>query len=87
MKREYTFENFIISQKNQFAYNIAKTVAENPGGVHNPLFIYGKSGAGKTHLVKAIENEIKITNPDFKVLYVTAEAFCNDMLEAIDKKK
>lgn len=86
MKREYTFENFVITPSNQFVYNIVKTVAENPGGVHNPLFIYGKSGVGKTHLVKAIENEIKITKPDFKVLYVTAETFCNDMLEAIENR-
>ncbi len=86
MKREYTFENFIITQTNQFVYNIAKTVAENPGSVHNPLFIYGELGVGKTHLVKAIENEIKLTKPDFKVLYATAEAFCNDMLEAIENR-
>lgn len=86
MKREYTFENFVITPSNQFAYNIVKTVAENTGGIHNPLFIYGELGVGKTHLIKAIENEIKITKPDLKVLYATAEAFCNDMLEALENR-
>ena len=86
MKREYIFENFVISPTNQFAYNMAKTVAENPGGVHNPLFIYGESGVGKTHLINAISNEIEITKPDMKILFTTAEAFCNDMLEAIENR-
>jgi len=87
MKKEYAFENFVITPANQFVYNIAKTVAENPGGVHNPLFIYGKSGAGKTHLVKAIENEIKSQCSDLKVVYITTEDFLNELTEAIPEKR
>lgn len=86
MKREYYFDDFIIAPINQFAYNMAKNIAENPSGVHNPLFIYGESGVGKTHLINAIANEIKITKPNMKILFATAEAFCNDMLEAMKDK-
>ena len=68
---EFTFENFIKGPSNQFAFAAAQAVAANPSGAYNPLFIYGGSGLGKTHLLTAIQTEIKRTHPDFVIMYVT----------------
>ena len=73
-----TFENFVVGNSNKFARTAAFAVAENPGSTYNPLFIYGKSGIGKTHLMNAIGNYIKDNNPKLKVLYATSEEFRND---------
>ena len=65
-----TFENFIVGSTNKFAHAAAQTVAANPSGAYNPLFIYGGSGLGKTHLLKAIQIEIGHNHPDFNLVYV-----------------
>lgn len=80
----YTFENFIVGNSNKFAQAAALDVAENPGNIYNPLFIYGNSGLGKTHLMHAIGNYIE-KNSDKKVLYVPSDQFINDFL-GINKK-
>ena len=79
--RANSFENFVVGKSNNYAYAAAKKVAENPGKTYNPLFIYGKSGLGKTHLLKAIENYMKSRNPDASIIYVTSENFTNDIIE------
>lgn len=78
-----SFENFVVGKSNNYAYAAAKKVAENPGTAYNPLFIYGKSGLGKTHLLKAIENYMRSKNPDAAIIYVTSEHFTNDIIEHI----
>lgn len=81
---KYTFENFISGASNKFAKATALAVAEQPGSMYNPLFIYGKSGLGKTHLMHAIGNYIK-ENSRKKVLYVTTDTFVNDFLKIYRK--
>lgn len=76
---DYTFENFIVGESNRFAQATALAVAENPGKMYNPLFIYGNSGLGKTHLMQAVGNYI-IKNSNKRVLYVTSDQFINDFL-------
>ena len=80
---KYTFESFVVGESNRFAYAAAKAVAEDPGYSYNPLFIYGSSGFGKTHLMQAIANEIRKTKPNLKVVYTTCEKFTNELIEAI----
>ncbi len=77
---DYTFNNFITGPSNKFAYAAAMNVAKNPGRAYNPLFIYGHSGLGKTHLLMAIMNEIKANNPDADIIYTSAEHFTNDLI-------
>ena len=84
LNSKYTFDSFIVGDSNKFAYMAAVSVAENPGKTYNPLFIYGASGLGKTHLMHAIGNFI-IENSNKKVLYVTSEQFISDFL-SINKK-
>ena len=76
----YTFDNFIVGKSNKFARATALAVAEKPGMMYNPLFLYSKSGLGKTHLMQAIGNYI-VENSNLKVLYVTSEKFVNDFLK------
>ncbi len=84
LNSKYLFENFIVGESNRFAHAAALSVAENPGRMYNPLFIYGKSGLGKTHLMHAIGNYIS-SNTSKNVLYVTSEQFITDFL-GINKK-
>ena len=78
-----TFENFVIGNSNNIAYQMARAVAEQPGKPNlNPLFIYGKSGVGKTHLLHAIKNYINTKNPSANVIYIDATAFVNEYTEA-----
>lgn len=77
LNREYTFESFIVGNSNKFAQAAALSVAEQPGKMYNPLFIYGNSGVGKTHLMHAIGNYIQSTT-NKRVLYVTCEQFINE---------
>ena len=77
------FETFVVGNSNRFATAAAQAVANNPGNVYNPLFIYGNSGLGKTHLMYAIGNAILGTRPDAKVKYVTSETFTNEIINAI----
>lgn len=76
----YTFETFMIGDSNRFAYTTALTVAQNPGKIYNPLFIYGKSGLGKTHLMHAIGNYV-IKNLYLKVLYITSDQFRDEFVD------
>lgn len=80
---EYTFENFVVGPNNRFAHAAAQAVAANPSGAYNPLFIYGDSGLGKTHLLNAIRGEIEKNHPEFKVVYVDGETFTNEIISAI----
>lgn len=82
----YTFDNFIVGQSNKFAKATSLAVAERPGYMYNPLFIYGKSGLGKTHLMHAIGNYI-VKNSNKKVLYVTSERFVDDFLNIYRRNK
>lgn len=84
---EYTFENFIVGTSNRFAHAAALNVADNLGMKINPLFIWGPSGLGKTHLMYAIANRALKRDPDMKVIYVKGEEFVNQMVEAIMKNK
>lgn len=79
----FTFENFIIGSTNKFANAAAQAVAANPSGAYNPLFIWGGSGLGKTHLLSAIQVEIHKTHPDFNIVYVDGEKFTNEIISAI----
>ena len=86
-KKNPTFANFVEGSTNQFAFVAAKAVAANPGFVHNPLFIYGESGLGKTHLLKAINNEIESKFPGKRIIFISGENFLNEILDHISKKK
>ncbi|SJZ95771.1 chromosomal replication initiator protein [Pilibacter termitis] len=83
----YTFENFVEGNSNKVAHAAALAVATKPGVTYNPLFIYGGSGLGKTHLMQAIGHEILSNNPLAKIRYITAENFTNEFVESIQKKK
>lgn len=84
-KFEYTFENFIVGNSNKFAHAACLAVATRPASDYNPLFIYGPSGLGKTHLMSAIVNEIKKRQPDVRVLYIKGDDFTNQMIENLAK--
>jgi chromosomal replication initiator protein len=84
---KYTFENFVIGPSNQFAHAAAKAVAEAPGKIYNPLFIYGGVGLGKTHLITAIGNAVIDKKPDISVIFVSAEQFTNEVVSAIRHEK
>ena len=84
----YTFETFIVGKSNEFAYAACLSVARSNGtDTYNPLFIYGPSGLGKTHLLIAISHEMKKKNPYLNIIYVTGETFANELIEAIHQKK
>ena len=84
---KYTFETFICGKSNKFAKMNAVAIAERPGQIYNPMFIYGPSGVGKTHLMQAVGNYI-VKNSNKKVLYVTSEKFVSDFLKIyVDKKE
>ncbi len=92
-QREYTFENFIVGNSNKFAHAASIAVANEPACkanvdsyAYNPLFIYGPSGIGKTHLLYAITNHIKKTRPELKILYLKGEDFTNEMIDSIARK-
>ena len=82
---KYTFDSFIVGRCNGLAHAAALEVAKSPGGSHNPLFIYGRVGLGKTHLLHAIGNVALVSN--IKVLYVSAEQFTNEFINAVREKK
>ncbi len=84
---KFTFESFVVGSSNEFIYAAAKAVAENPGEAYNPLFIYGGTGLGKTHILMAIANHLKFNKPSLNVLYSTCEQFTNQMIESISRGK
>lgn len=79
----YTFENFIVGNSNKFAHAAAIAVTDKPGQTYNPLFIYGNSGLGKTHLLWAIGHELKSKNPDLDIAYIKGDDFTNELIQAI----
>ena len=87
LNASYTFESFVVGSSNEFAHAAAVAVAENPGFTYNPLFIYGKTGLGKTHLMHAIANSISERNNAYTVMYVKSEPFLNDLIHAIRTSK
>lgn len=80
---KYKFENFVVGSNNKLAYVAAQTVAQKPGEKYNPLYIYGGPGLGKTHIMQAIGHYIIKNRPDLKVLFITAEEFVNDVVNAL----
>jgi len=84
---EFTFDNFVIGKANQLAFAAATQVAELPGASYNPLFIYGGVGLGKTHLIQAIGNQIKVNNPQAKICYMHAERYISDVVRAYQSNK
>ena len=80
---EYTFDTFIVGESNKFAHAASLAVATNPAGAYNPLFIYGNSGLGKTHLMNAIGKEIKKDKPSMNIIYVKGDDFANELIESI----
>ena len=80
---EYTFDTFIVGSSNKFAHAASVAVADNPGGAYNPLFIYGQSGMGKTHLLFAIKNAIQKKFPEKTIKYIKGDQFTNELIEAI----
>ncbi len=83
----YTFENFIVGPFNELAHAASQTVIKSPGQVYNPLFVYGSTGRGKTHLIQAVGNQIKKQFPDKKVFYLTSERFGSEFFVAIQEGK
>lgn len=86
LRNDYTFENFVIGENNSFAANAAYAIAKNPGTAYNPCLVYGGVGLGKTHLIQSIGNAAH-TEHDIKIVYVTAETFTNEFIQAIKDKK
>ena len=79
----YTFDTFVVGENNKFAHAASLAVAECPGQVYNPLYIYGGPGLGKTHLMQSIGHFILKQQPDKKILYVTSEEFTNEVIDSI----
>ena len=84
---EFTFDTFIVGQSNKFAHAACLAVSQNPAAAYNPLFLYGNSGLGKTHLLYAIGNDIKNSNPDKKIVYVKGDDFTNELIESLRMAK
>ena len=87
LNSDFTFDKFVVGQSNQIVYAAAKAVATQLGTLHNPLFIYGGVGLGKTHIMHAIGNEILKTNKKVKIIYCTTEQFVNDFIDSIKNNK
>ena len=83
LDKKYTFESFVVGKNNEFVHAAALSVADDPAGTYNPLFIYGGTGLGKTHLIQAIANKIIKEKPDLKVIYVTCEQFVNEIIDTM----
>ena len=83
--QKYSFDSFVVGSSNKFAYAASQAVASKPAGYYNPLFIYGGSGLGKTHLLYAICNEIRKNNPTANILYTKGEYIANELIEGIQK--
>ena len=83
----YTFENFVVGPSNQLAHAAARAIANNPGTVYNPVFIYGTTGVGKTHLVNAIGHAVFEKNPSAKIVYLSSEAFVNELIACLRQQR
>ena len=86
LSSRYTFEHFVIGKSNELAYAAADAVAQAPGRVYNPLFIYGATGLGKTHLMQAVAHEIRRHTPATRILYIGTEQFTNEYVAAIQSR-
>ena len=86
LNRDYTFDTFVVGQNNSFAANAAMAIARNPGTAYNPCLVYGGVGLGKTHLIQAIGNAVYNEMDNVKVVYVTAENFTTEFIQAIREK-
>ena len=86
LTQKYTFDTFVVGSNNQFANAASIAVAEAPGEVYNPLYLYSDSGLGKTHLMQSICHYIIENNPSLRVLYVTSESFTNELIESLKRK-
>ena len=84
---QYTFDSFVVGSSNQHAYSAALAVAEGRGRAYNPLFLYGPSGLGKTHLLYAIANRIQQKHPEYNIVYISANTFTNEFIEAVRNGK
>ncbi len=87
LHERFSFEQFVVGRNNNFAYSAAKAVAESPGYTYNPLFIYGESGMGKTHLMQAIGNFVHQEGRNCSIYYTTSEEFTNEMIDSIRGNK
>jgi len=85
----YTFDTFVVGSSNKFAYSAAKAVADAPGRAkgYNPLFLYGESGLGKTHLLYAIAHAVHAKHPDYNIVYIRGDAFTNELVNALARKQ
>src|SRR5688500_12074714 len=79
----YRFDTFVVGNSNQLAYAASKSIAENPSGSFNPLFIYGGAGLGKTHLIQAIGQQLRGTRPNLKIAYMSADSFVTELITSI----
>lgn len=86
LDKRYTFDSFVVGSSNKFVFAAAKSVAEAPGENFNPLYIYGGTGLGKTHLMQAIANEITAKKPTLRVIYTTSETFLNEYVDSIARR-
>ena len=84
---KYSFENFVVGPSNRFAHAAAMAIAEQPGGNYNPLFVYGGSGLGKTHLLHAVAQHTALLHPHLEICYVSSEEFFNAFIDGIRKKR
>ena len=84
---QFTFDNFVVGPSNRFAHSACIAVSNTPGQVYNPLFIYGPPGVGKTHLLYAIANGIRKTNPEANIVYIKGDQFTNELIAAIQSGK
>lgn len=83
LDQKFTFDNFVVGKNNEFVHAAALSVADDPAGTYNPLFIYGGTGLGKTHLIQAIGNKIRKEKPNLRVVYVTCDKFFNDIIDSM----
>ncbi len=87
LTERYTFEHFVVGKSNELAAAAAQAVAQAPGRVYNPLFIYGRTGLGKTHLMQAIAHELLATRPGLRITYLSTEQFTNDLVASIQTRR
>ena len=84
---KYRFDSFVVGKSNQFAHAVCQSVAKNPGKLHNPVFIYGGVGLGKTHLMQAIGQDLIEATPKSRVAYLSSENFTNEFIDSLKDKK